>query len=97
MMTRRSFASKLAVGAAPALILGQGRAGVPMARNIVMVHDGLLADGSCWSEVIPRLQSVGLNVTLVQNPLTTLNDAVAETQRVLARQDGIEVAKGNPL
>jgi len=68
-----------------------------MARKIVMVRDGPFADGSCWSEVIPRLQSVGLNVTLVQNPLTTLNDAVAETQRVLARQDGIEVAKGNPL
>jgi pimeloyl-ACP methyl ester carboxylesterase len=66
----------------------------PVARNIVLVH-GLFADGSCWSEVIPRLQSVGLNVTAVQNPLTTLEDAVAETLRVLARQDGPTVLAGH--
>ena len=54
----------------------------PAARNVVLVH-GLFADGSCWSEVIPRLQAAGLNVTSVQNPLTTLDEAVAETQRVL--------------
>jgi len=28
----------------------------PKARNIVLVH-GLFADGSCWSEVIARLQA----------------------------------------
>ena len=31
----------------------------PKARNIVLVH-GLFADGSCWSEVIARLQPKGL-------------------------------------
>jgi pimeloyl-ACP methyl ester carboxylesterase len=45
--------------------------------------------------VIPRLQAAGLNVTSVQNPLTTLDDAVAETQRVLARQDGPTVLAGH--
>jgi pimeloyl-ACP methyl ester carboxylesterase len=45
--------------------------------------------------VIARLQAVGLNVTSVQNPLTTLEDAVAETQRVLARQDGPTVLVGH--
>jgi hypothetical protein len=40
------------------------------ARNVVLVH-GLFADGSSWSEVIPRLQAAGLNVTSVQNPLTS--------------------------
>jgi len=54
------------------------------ARNVVLVH-GLFADGSCWSEVIARLQAAGLNVTAVQNPLTTLLEAVASVQRVLAR------------
>src|SRR5262245_39904893 len=39
------------------------------AKNVVLVH-GLFADGSSWSEVIPRLQAAGLNVTSVQNPLT---------------------------
>jgi pimeloyl-ACP methyl ester carboxylesterase len=41
------------------------------------------------------LQAAGLNVTSVQNPLTTLDDAVAETQRVLARQDGPTVLAGH--
>ena len=69
-------------------------ANVPGAHNIVLVH-GLFADGSCWSEVIARLQAAGLNVTSVQNPLTTLDDAVAETQRVLDRQDGPTVLVGH--
>jgi pimeloyl-ACP methyl ester carboxylesterase len=69
-------------------------ANVPPARNIVLVH-GLFADGSCWTDVIRRLQSAGLNVTSVQNPLTTLDDAVAEAQRVLDRQDGPTVLAGH--
>ena len=64
------------------------------ARNVVLVH-GLFADGSCWSEVIPRLQAAGLNVTSVQNPLTTLPEAVAAAQRVLERQDGPTVLVGH--
>jgi pimeloyl-ACP methyl ester carboxylesterase len=76
-------------------MLRQGRAeNVTGARNIVLAH-GLFADGSSWSEVIPRLQAAGLNVTSVQNPLTTLDDAVAETQRVLTRQDGPTVLVGH--
>jgi pimeloyl-ACP methyl ester carboxylesterase len=51
------------------------------------VH-GLFADGSCWSEVIARLQPRGIQVTAVQNPLTTLAAAVEATQRALALQDG---------
>src|ERR1700691_1385530 len=57
------------------------------ARNIVLVH-GAWADGSSWSEVTPRLQAAGLHVTAVQNPLTSVEDSVAETRRVLAQQDG---------
>ena len=56
---------------------------------------GLFADGSCWSEVIARLQAAGLNATAVQNPLTTLDEAVAATRRVLARQDGPTVLAGH--
>jgi pimeloyl-ACP methyl ester carboxylesterase len=59
----------------------------PPARNVVLIH-GAWADGSSWSEVIPRLQAAGLHVTAVQNPLTSLADSVAETRRVLAQQDG---------
>lgn len=60
-----------------------------------MLGHGLFADGSCWSEIIPRLQAAGLNVTSVQNPLTTLDEAVAATQRVLARQEGPTVLAGH--
>lgn len=41
------------------------------ARNVVLVH-GAYADGSSWGEVIPILQSAGMSVTAVQNPLTSL-------------------------
>ena len=64
------------------------------ARNVVLVH-GLFADGSCWSEVIARLQAAGLNATAVQNPLTTLPEAVASVQRVLTRQEGPTVLVGH--
>ena len=62
--------------------------------GFIEVH-GLFADGSCWSEVIARLQAAGLNATAVQNPLTTLPEAVASVQRVLARQDGPTVLVGH--
>jgi len=95
MMNRRMLATALAAGATatltPRLALAQD---VPRARNIVLVH-GLFADGSCWSEVIARLQARGLNVTSVQNPLTTLEESVASARRVLARQEGPTVLVGH--
>jgi pimeloyl-ACP methyl ester carboxylesterase len=93
-MNRRAFASIVAAGAARALFQGAAAAPAPKARNVVLVH-GLFADGSSWSEVIARLQAAGLNVTSVQNPLTTLPEAVASAERVLARQDGPTVLAGH--
>lgn len=61
--------------------------GKPAVRNVVLVH-GAYADGSSWAKVIPLLQAAGLNVTAVQNPLTSLADDVAATNFALARQDG---------
>jgi pimeloyl-ACP methyl ester carboxylesterase len=97
MMNRRSYLTAMTVGAAASLISTRGMAANPApmkARNVVLVH-GLFADGSSWSEVIARLQAVGLNATAVQNPLTTLPDAVAAARRVLARQDGPTVLVGH--
>src|SRR5258708_9265216 len=97
MMNRRSFSTSLLAGAAASLISTRGmtaNATPPKARNVVLVH-GLFADGSCWSEVIARLQTAGLNVTAVENPLTTLPEAVASAERVLARQDGRTVLVGH--
>ena len=95
-MDRRTFVSMVAAGAASTLFQGNAAAAqpAPKARNVVLVH-GLFADGSSWSEVIARLQAAGLNATAVQNPLTTLPDAVASAQRVLARQDGPTVLVGH--
>src|SRR6266436_2911849 len=95
-MNRRAFVSMVAAGAASTLIQGTAAAAqsAPKARNVVLVH-GLFADGSSWSEVIARLQAAGLNATAVQNPLTTLPEAVASAERVLARQDGPTVLVGH--
>lgn len=96
-MNRRDFSTALLAGAAVSMISKRGMAATQapvMARNVVLVH-GLFADGSSWSEVIARLQATGLNVTSVQNPLTTLPEAVASAQRVLARQDGPTVLAGH--
>jgi pimeloyl-ACP methyl ester carboxylesterase len=97
MINRRSFSAALVAGAAASLTPARDTTAIATptkARNVVLVH-GLFADGSCWSEVIGRLQAAGLNATAVQNPLTTLPEAVASAQRVLARQDGPTVLVGH--
>jgi len=95
-MDRRNFLTRIAAASAIGLFPSMlpAAAGTLRARNVVLVH-GLFADGSSWSEVIARLQSAGITATAVQNPLTTLQDAVAETRRVLAEQDGPTVLVGH--
>jgi pimeloyl-ACP methyl ester carboxylesterase len=88
MISRRNFSTMMLAGAAAAMTPAAARAQAPVkARNAVLVH-GAWADGSSWGAVIPRLQAAGLNVTAVQNPLTSLADSVAATRRALALQDG---------
>lgn len=97
MMNRRTFSAGLVAGAAASLLATRGMAATSApvkARNVVLAH-GLFADGSCWTEVIARLQAAGLNATAVQNPLTTLPEAVAAVKRVLDRQDGPTVLVGH--
>ncbi|MGA2292542.1 alpha/beta fold hydrolase [Bradyrhizobium sp.] len=95
LMDRRAFVSMLAAGAATPLFPRTADAQpATKARNVVLVH-GLFADGSCWSEVIARLQPKGIQVTAVQNPLTTLQAAVEATQRVLYLQQGPTVLVGH--
>ena len=94
MIDRRTLSLGIAASAAAISALAPKATAAVLARNVVLVH-GLFADGSSWSEVIPRLQAAGLSVTSVQNPLTTLGEAVASAQRVLARQDGPTVLVGH--
>jgi pimeloyl-ACP methyl ester carboxylesterase len=62
--------------------------------NIVLVH-GAWADGSCWSDVIARLQADGYNVTAPQIPETSLADDVARVRHVLTRQSDPTVLVGH--
>ena len=62
--------------------------------NVVLVHGGW-ADGSSWSKVIPLLQDKGFNVTAAQIPLTSIEDDVAITKRLLTAQNGPTVLVGH--
>jgi pimeloyl-ACP methyl ester carboxylesterase len=66
----------------------------PGVKNIVIVH-GAFADGSGWENVYKILTRRGYNVTLVQNPLSSLEDDVNTTKRILARQKGPVVLVGH--
>lgn len=63
-------------------------------KNVVLVH-GAFADGSGWRGVYDELTARGYRVTVVQNPLTSLADDIAATNRVLARQDGPVILVGH--
>jgi pimeloyl-ACP methyl ester carboxylesterase len=60
---------------------------MPSVKNIVLVH-GAWADGSSWSKLIPLLQAKGLHAAAVQNPLSSIADDVASTNRLINAQDG---------
>ncbi|WP_061977904.1 alpha/beta fold hydrolase [Aureimonas sp. AU20] len=64
------------------------------ARNIVLVH-GALVDGAGWRGVYDILKRDGYKVSIVQQPLTGLDQDVAATKRVLDQQDGDVVLVGH--
>lgn len=64
------------------------------AKTVVFVH-GAFADGSSWNKVIPLLQAEGLKTIAVQNPLTSLSDDVAFTERALKNAEGPVVLVGH--
>ncbi|WP_404337215.1 alpha/beta fold hydrolase [Sphingomonas sp. MMS12-HWE2-04] len=63
-------------------------------RNVVLVH-GAFADGSGWKQVADILAKDGYTVSIVQEPLTSLADDVAATNRILDRQQGRAVLVGH--
>ncbi len=63
-------------------------------KNIVLVH-GAWADGSGWQGVYAILVKDGYTVSIVADPLTSLADDVAATNRVLDRQDGPAILVGH--
>jgi pimeloyl-ACP methyl ester carboxylesterase len=53
--------------------------------SVVLVHGGFV-DGSGWEDVYRILKKDGYNVSIVQNPTTSLAADVAATKQVLASQ-----------
>jgi pimeloyl-ACP methyl ester carboxylesterase len=63
-------------------------------KNVVLVH-GAFADGSGWKGIYDVLTKKGYNVTIVQNPLSSLEDDVAATNLALDKQDGPVILVGH--
>ena len=64
------------------------------AHNIVLVH-GAFVDQTSWQPVADILTKKGYHVTLVENPLTSLDADVDATKQALAKQDGRTVLVGH--
>jgi len=62
--------------------------------TIVLVHGGFV-DGAGWEGVYNVLKKDGFNVSIVQNPTTTLADDVAATKLVIAQAQGPVVLVGH--
>lgn len=87
-MKRYYLRSRIAALGTSVLMLGGiGTALAAPVKNIVLVH-GAWVDGSGWKPVYEVLVKDGYHVSLVQEPLTSLEDDVAATKRVIALQPG---------
>jgi pimeloyl-ACP methyl ester carboxylesterase len=93
MKTFKPHMLTAAFALASTLVAGVSQAEVTT-PSVVIVH-GAFADGSDWAKVVPFLQAEGVKVTVVQNPLTSLADDVAATQRTLSNQQGQVVLVGH--
>ena len=62
--------------------------------TIVLVHGGFV-DGAGWEDVYNVLKKDGFNVSIVQNPTTTLPDDVAATELAIAQAQGPVVLVGH--
>lgn len=63
-------------------------------KNVLLIHGGFV-DGSGWRGVYDLLTKDGYNVSIVQNPTTSLADDVAVTKRTLAAQNGPAILVGH--
>ena len=62
--------------------------------TIIFVH-GIWADGCCWTNQIEALQAKGYHVMSVQNPVTSLAEDVATTQRAIDLVKGKVILVGH--
>ncbi|TPI41924.1 alpha/beta hydrolase [Mesorhizobium sp. B3-1-9] len=64
------------------------------AKSVVLVHGGFV-DGSGWDGVYQQLKKDGYDVTIVQNPTTSLADDVTVTRRAIAAAKGDVILVGH--
>jgi pimeloyl-ACP methyl ester carboxylesterase len=65
-----------------------------LAVTVVLVHGGFV-DGAGWEGVYNDLKKDGYDVSVVQNPTTSLEDDVAATRRAVAQAKGPVVLVGH--
>jgi pimeloyl-ACP methyl ester carboxylesterase len=63
-------------------------------KNVVLVH-GAFADGSGYRGLYEILTQKGFQVTVVQNPLTSLEDDATAVKLALDKQDGPAILAGH--
>ena len=63
-------------------------------KSVVLVHGGFV-DGSGWEGVYKALTKDGYEVSIVQNPTTSLADDVAATRRAIAAAEGDMILVGH--
>jgi pimeloyl-ACP methyl ester carboxylesterase len=85
----------LIAGVVGGAMLTNGGAHAADARpSVVLVHGGFV-DGSGWQSVYDILKHDGYQVSIVQNPTSSLAEDVAFTRRVLEKQTGPVVLVGH--
>jgi pimeloyl-ACP methyl ester carboxylesterase len=99
-MEKRSFTNTLKNGIVAAAITLSATTGAvteanaQTVKNVVLVH-GAFADGSGYKGLYEALTQKGYHVTVVQNPLSSLEDDVAATKLALDKQDGPTILAGH--
>jgi pimeloyl-ACP methyl ester carboxylesterase len=84
-----AFSAAAVMAASPPAVAAADRI-----NNVVLVHGGFV-DGSGWEAVYKLLKAKGYNVSIVQNPTTSLAADVAATRAVVDAQDGPVILVGH--
>lgn len=101
MMTKKirslalAAAASVSVAGAAHAQTGDKASDEPGAVNSVVLVHGAFADGAGWRGVYDELTARGYRASIVQNPLTSLQDDVDATRRVLDRQEGPVILVGH--
>jgi hypothetical protein len=84
-LLKKYLAAALVIFSSLLLQVNPIAAQTPAVKNIVIAH-AAFGDGSGWKGVYTMLTKKGYHVTIVQNPLTSLDDDVEATNRILNQQ-----------